>query len=83
MWKKGDKEGEREGGVAVFQHQYPAHTYCLCTYRKGDKVLMNKEGGYILRTKPVHVNEGGVAMGAGSLDSPSLISGSDFIRTVC
>ena len=44
---------------------------------------MNKEGGYILRTKPVHVNEGGVAMGAGSLDSPNLISGTDFIRIVC
>ena len=44
---------------------------------------MNQEGGHILRTKPVHVNEGGVAMGVGSLDSPTLIEGNDFIKTVC
>ena len=44
---------------------------------------MNQEGGYILRTKPVNVNEGGVAMGAGSLDSPNLIPGTDFIKAVC
>ena len=44
---------------------------------------MNKEGGYILRTKPVHVYEGGLAVGLGSLDSPNLVSETDFIKTVC
>ena len=46
-------------------------------------MLMNKEGGYILQTKPVHVNEGGLAVGLGSLDSPKLVSESDFIKAVC
>lgn len=55
------------------------HTPC----RKGDQVLMNQEGGYILRTKPVNVNEGGVAMGAGSLDTPSLATMDDFVKSVC
>ena len=45
-------------------------------------MLMNQEGGYILRTKPAHVNEGGCAMGAGSLDSPNLVSETDFIKAV-
>ena len=53
----------------------------LC--RKGDRVLMNKEAGYILRTKPVHVNEGGLAVGLGSLDSPNLVPENDFIKAVC
>ena len=51
--------------------------------RKGDQVLLNQEGGYILRTKPVNVNEGGVAVGAGSLDTPSLTAGDDFVKSVC
>lgn len=55
----------------------------LATCRKGKQVLMNQEGGYILRTKPVGVNEGGVAMGAGSLDSPILITGNEYIERVC
>ena len=44
---------------------------------------MNQEGGYILRTKPVDVNEGGVAVGAGSLDTPSLTAIDDFFKLVC
>ena len=44
---------------------------------------MNKEAGYILRTKPVHVNEGGLAVGLGSLDSPNLVPENDFIKAVC
>lgn len=55
----------------------------LHTIRKGQQVLLNQEGGYILRTKPVNVNEGGVAAGAGSLDSPILIPDADFIKDVC
>ena len=43
---------------------------------------MNKEGGYILRSKPVHVNEGGLAVGLGSLDSPNLVSETDFIKAM-
>jgi hypothetical protein len=35
-------------------------------------VKCNKVGGHILRTKPEHVNEGGVAIGAAVIDTPFL-----------
>jgi hypothetical protein len=44
---------------------------------------MNREAGYILQTKPVHVNGGGFAVGLGSLDSPNLVPETDFIKAVC
>jgi glutathione synthase len=34
---------------------------------------MNKEGGFLLRTKTVESNEGGVAAGFAVLDSPYLV----------
>lgn len=54
------------------------HYFC----RKGDQVLLNEEGGYILRTKPANVDEGGVALGAGSLDSPNLLADTEFTKTL-
>ena len=60
------------------------HTYthtCMC--RKGDRVLVNSQGGHILRTKPATTNEGGIAVGAASLDSPDLIPAKEFIRLFC
>lgn len=38
-----------------------------------DKIIINKEGGHLLRTKVATSNEGGVARGFGCLDSPFLI----------
>ena len=35
-------------------------------------VAHNEAGGHILRTKPEHVNEGGVAVGAAVIDTPFL-----------
>ena len=51
-------------------------------YRNGDRVVMNAEGGHILRTKSVTTDEGGVAVGAASLDSPSLIPAKEFIKLI-
>ena len=50
--------------------------------RKGERVLLNTEGGHILRTKLVTVNEGSVAIGAAALDAPNLIPSRNFIETV-
>lgn len=61
---------------------YPVCT-CTCTCRRDGRVLMNSQGGHILRTKPVTTNEGGVAIGAGSLDSPGLVPSGEFLRLVC
>ncbi|KAI8817461.1 glutathione synthase [Fimicolochytrium jonesii] len=39
----------------------------------GDKVHVNEQGGYLLRTKFANSNEGGVAAGFAVLDSPLLV----------
>ena len=44
----------------------------LC-FRNGDKIVLNKQQGYLLRTKPVGTDEGGVATGYSVLDSPYLV----------
>ena len=41
--------------------------------RKGDKVLLNREAGHLVRTKAATSDEGGVAAGFAVLDSPYLI----------
>ena len=38
-----------------------------------DTVIVNKEAGYLVRTKAVGTNEGGVATGYSVLDSPLLV----------
>eukprot|EP00058_Branchiostoma_floridae_P002025 XP_002587513.1 hypothetical protein BRAFLDRAFT_115857 [Branchiostoma floridae] len=40
---------------------------------KGDEVILNQEGGHLLRTKPSSTEDGGVAAGNALLDSPYLI----------
>lgn len=39
----------------------------------GEKVLRNEDGGYLLRTKDVDSNEGGVSSGFAALDSLTFI----------
>eukprot|EP00898_Chlorokybus_atmophyticus_P007197 jgi/Chlat1/7479/Chrsp6S07483 len=41
--------------------------------RNGDKVILNKNAGHLLRTKTATSNEGGVAAGFAVLDSPYLV----------
>ena len=41
---------------------------------------MNKSGGYLLRSKPADVNEGGVSAGVGSLDAPDLLPMEQYIK---
>ena len=41
--------------------------------RTKDKVTLNEQTGHTLRTKAVDMNEGGVATGYSSLDSPFLV----------
>lgn len=40
---------------------------------KGAELLSSETGGYLIRTKPLHVNEGGVATGYAALDSLYLV----------
>ena len=35
--------------------------------------MTNRQTGWILRTKPSHVDEGGIEAGLGALDSPYLV----------
>ena len=37
------------------------------------KIVLNQTGGYLVRTKPSDVNEGGVATGFAALDSLYLV----------
>lgn len=45
--------------------------YLLADAKEG-RVLRNQTGGHFLRTKAEDMNEGGVAIGAGVVDSPLL-----------
>lgn len=45
----------------------------LSCCRNGDEILLNEQQGYLLRTKPVGTDEGGVATGYSVLDSPYLV----------
>lgn len=38
-----------------------------------DETVLNESCGYLMRTKPVSSDEGGVSTGVGVLDSPFLI----------
>jgi len=39
---------------------------------KGEEVILNEPAGHLVRTKPININEGGVAAGFACLDSPCL-----------
>lgn len=41
--------------------------------RTKENIMVNKQGGYLLRTKKVGTDEGGVATGYSVLDSPFLV----------
>jgi len=40
---------------------------------RGDEVLVNKEGGYLVRTKTTEHADGGVFAGRAAFDSPSMV----------
>ena len=42
--------------------------------RKQNEVMMNVEGGYLLRSKSASSNEVGLMSGSGALDLPTLVS---------
>jgi hypothetical protein len=42
-------------------------------FRNASDMIVNRQVGYILRTKQSNIDEGGVAGGAGALVSPYLI----------
>jgi len=60
----------------VFNDLTPLRT-CSCQvdvlYRKGDDILLNKQQGYLLRTKKLGTDEGSVTTGYAVLDSPFLV----------
>ena len=45
----------------------------FCFYSNGDSIVLNKQQGYLLRTKKLGVDEGGVATGYSVLDSPFMV----------
>lgn len=44
----------------------------MLLHRNGEKLIINKPAGHLLRTKTASSNEGGVAAGYGVIDSPYL-----------
>lgn len=46
--------------------------YCYCS-RGSDEIICNCACGYLLRTKNVEENEGGVGIGVAGLDSAYLV----------
>ena len=72
----------------ILMHTYTHAHIHTCTHahihtcRRGDQVILNHSAGHILRTKPSFQDEGGVAVGVASLDSPSLLPADEFIRKV-
>ena len=50
--------------------------------RKGDTVLMNNSSGYLVRSKPASVNEGGVTVGVASLNTLELMSEEEYLKCV-
>ena len=43
-------------------------------------MLLNKAGGYLLRSKRSDLNEGGVVGGGGSVDSPDLVPDEELVK---
>ena len=41
---------------------------------------MNRQSGYLMRSKPAGEDEGGVSIGVASLDNPWLVSKETYIR---
>ena len=49
-----------------------AHSRFRGRQSHGDRILLNEDGGHLLRTKGASVDEGGVAAGYAHIDSPLL-----------
>ena len=45
----------------------------LFCFSRGDEVLVNKEGGYLVRTKTIEHADGGVFAGRAAFDSPYMV----------
>ena len=48
------------------------HALAAILHSDGDRILLNEDGGHLLRTKGASVDEGGVAAGYAHIDSPLL-----------
>jgi glutathione synthase len=48
------------------------HLIFFVVYRNGNKEILNKQAGHLVRSKVADSDEGGVAAGYGVLDSPYL-----------
>lgn len=47
---------------------------CVCwCVSDGDEILVNEQRGYMLRTKPIGTNEGGLMTSSAFVDSPYLV----------
>ena len=64
----------REGVLKTGEVIGELGVYGTCLWRADGEVLMNKEAGYLLRTKGRESEEGGVAAGFGCVDSVCLIN---------
>lgn len=45
---------------------------CIIQYSNKREIMINKQVGHVLRTKPASEDEGGIILGTGSLDGPLL-----------
>ena len=49
-------------------------------HRSGNNVLLNTNGGHMMKTKSPTTDEGGIAHGASVLDTPLLIPDEQYIK---
>ena len=56
---------------------FPATSFL---YRSGNDILLNTNGGHIIKTKSPTTDEGGVGYGASVLDTPLLIPDEQYIK---
>lgn len=70
-----DAKGACELGIySVFlRYQFISLPTIKIVHSSGDDVVMNEEGGYLLRTKIANIDDGGVAAGVAVLDSLYLV----------
>ncbi len=56
--------------------------FVFCPYSNDEEVTLDEYCGFLLRTKPAELSEGGTATGVGALDSPLLVEHLDIPRSL-
>jgi glutathione synthase len=71
----------KRGTMEVIEDQFITELGIFGVYvRRGDDVLVNSDGGYLIRIKPKDKNEGGVSVGVAAISSLTLTSSDTYLN---